>query len=249
MNIIDLAKRNKKYLNRLLLVAVAIAELLLLLMVIWLSIKVINEPDFSLMYNLIAIAILLIWIGVLIGYYVWAIYFYNINLGLTNEDWAEIRTRVAAGEEVQVRQTNPHAGSTLGLPEGTIRGTLALSLAIGALALLIASLGIDHTMPLNELFVDAFDFFKTAFLMMIAFYFGNKSLQYLNYQGGMIKGLPKKTTGDTPAGSPDIAGLAGSGEQNLKSKLNATPLIANGDDLADADRVEGQDFDKPGARG
>lgn len=144
-----------------------------------------HVPSF---YSVVAVNIVLAWVGILFRYYAWVIYFFNVNLGLTDEDWAELRERKNAGEELDLSKIkNPHAGSTLGIPEGTVRGTLALSLAVGALALLIASFGMDTTLPANRLFIDVFDFFKTAFLMMVAFYFGNKSLQYLNY-GNPIKG-------------------------------------------------------------
>lgn len=185
--LIEKARKNKKKLNWLLLGGIGLVELILIDLITMVTWKAVFGENMEVLYKAIAIDIILLWIGALIGYYTWAIYFYNINLGLTNEDWAEIRQKENDGEKVTVREKNPHEKDTLGLPDGTIRGTLALSLAVGALALLIASLGIENTMPLNQLFVDTFDFFKTAFLMMIAFYFGNKSLQYLN-SGGMIKG-------------------------------------------------------------
>jgi len=242
--LIEKARKNKKLLNWLLLVTVGIVELILILLIGMITWMTICDPaGLTVMYKAIAIDIILLWIGALIGYYTWAIYFYNINLGLTNEDWAEIRQKEAEGKTVNVRQTNPHEKDTLGLPDGTIRGTLALSLAVGALALLIASLGIENTMPLNQLFVDTFDFFKTAFLMMIAFYFGNKSLQYLNYQGGMIKGGnnrsdspgvtdPKPTL--EPATDPDVAGV--------KQQLTDEPLTDPDDDSSEG-------FEKPDAKG
>lgn len=218
--LIEKARKNKRRLNWLLLCGVGLLELILIVLIIVTTWKaVFNADEVEVLYKAIAINIILLWIGALMGYYTWAIYFYNINLGLTNEDWAEIRQKENEGKKVTVREKNPHEKDTLGLPDGTIRGTLALSLAVGALALLIASLGMENSMPINQLFVDTFDFFKTAFLMMIAFYFGNKSLQYLNYQGGTIKGgnnAAASNTGQTvanpqptltPAIDPQIAGV------------------------------------------
>lgn len=253
--LIEKARKNKKRLNWLLLCGIGIIQLILIDLIAVITWKaVFHSTDIAELYKAVAIDIILLWVGALIGYYTWAIYFYNINLGLTNEDWAEIRDKVAKGEEVEVRETNPHEKDTLGLPDGTIRGTLALSLAVGALALLIASLGIKNTMPLNQLFVDTFDFFKTAFLMMIAFYFGNKSLQYLNYQGGMIKG---GSGADNPG-----AGVSRPGDQILKPTLQpAVDLDVAGvkkqlstdegmeSDEPRTDSTSSEDFDKADAKG
>ena len=249
--LIEKARKYKRWLNWLLLGCVALMELILLILVfIVTSNALCANCDIDMLYKAISIDIILLWIGLLIGYYTWAIYFYNINLGLTNEDWAETRQKQLEGDIIDVRSENPHAKDTLGLPDGTIRGTLALSLAVGALALLIASFGVDNTMPLNQLFVDTFDFFKTAFLMMIAFYFGNKSLQYLNYQGGMIKGgknqqnsmgsTPEQTSQPTltPAVDPEIAGV----KQHLNAGKEGPDDIGN-------DTSASADFEKPDAQG
>jgi len=255
--LIEKARKHKKWLNWLLLGAIGLLELILIDLIILVTWKAMaSGGEMEAIYKAIAIDIILLWIGVLIGYYTWAIFFYNINLGLTNEDWAEIRQKDQNGEITNVRDKNPHENDTLGLPDGTIRGTLALSLAVGALALLIASFGIDNTMPLNQLFVDTFDFFKTAFLMMIAFYFGNKSLQYLNYQGGMIKGRQgagnpqihqnsmNSNSGQisqptlTPAVDPEIAGV--------KEQLNAGN---DGPNDIGIDKSSSTDFEKPDSKG
>lgn len=248
--LIEKARKNKRRLNWLLLGGVGLIELILIELITVTTWKaVFNAAEIEVLYKAIAIDIILLWIGALIGYYTWAIYFYNINLGLTNEDWAEIRQKEIDGEKVTVREKNPHEKDTLGLPDGTIRGTLALSLAVGALALLIASLGIENTMPLNQLFVDTFDFFKTAFLMMIAFYFGNKSLQYLN-QGGMIKGGnnaaptnngqmaadPQPTL--APAVDPQVAGVR---EQLIDA--------ADGPNDIGDESSSGTDFEQPESKG
>jgi hypothetical protein len=179
-DLIAIAKRNKRRMNRLFIGCMGLVEILLFILIIVITWKAFSNGTEKHIYNMISINIILLWIGILVGYYAWVIYFFNINLGLTNEDWAEIRQKTGNGEKVDFPTRNPHWEQTLGLPEGTIRGTLALSLAVGALAMLVASLGMDSTMSANELFIDTFDFFKTAFLMMIAFYFGNKSLQALS---------------------------------------------------------------------
>ena len=157
-------------------------------------------------YNMMALAIIMIWFGILVGYYAWAIYFYNINLGLTDEDWAEIRERKRHNPEgVDEPKENPNINQTLGLPTGTVRGTVALTLLIGGVAMTIAGLGMDSTLDANSFLIDNFEFFKTAFLMMIAFYFGNKSLEMMGYKSTRAgkSGEDSKTGDDTSKGDTD----------------------------------------------
>jgi hypothetical protein len=184
-NNIQQATKKTEKLNIILLWVFAGLEAILLASLVLLAIQISSEDDPN-YYNLVALGIMLIWFGVLIGYYAWAIYFYNINLGLTNEDWAEIRERRIHEPEgaENVPNENPNINQTLGLPTGTVRGTVALTLLMGAVAMTIAALGMDSKVSANAFLVDNFDFFKTAFIMMIAFYFGNKSLEMLGYKTG-----------------------------------------------------------------
>ena len=186
---------NKKFLNRLFIGLMSLIELIILGAIVYIVIQFIVGPGEEI-YNLIALGILLIWFGVLVAYYAWAIFFYNINLGLTNEDWAEIRDRRQYSPEgaQDVPTENPNINETLGLPTGTVRGTLALTLMIGGLAMTIAALGMENFMKENTFLVDNFDFFKTAFLMMIAFYFGSKSLEMIGYKSKRIHGTGDKQT-------------------------------------------------------
>lgn len=180
---------NKRFLNRLFIGLMCLVEVIILGALAYIVVLFINDPGEEI-YNLIALGILLIWFGILIAYYAWAIYFYNINLGLTNEDWAEIRERrqyTPEGADEAPTQ-NPNINETLGLPTGTVRGTLALTLMMGGLAMTIAALGMEYFMKENTFLVDNFDFFKTAFLMMIAFYFGSKSLEMIGYKSKRIHG-------------------------------------------------------------
>lgn len=74
---------------------------------------------------------------------------------------------------------NPYKDETFGLPPGTARGMIAFTLLFGAIAMLIVSIGMENEIDTNAMFWGQYEFFKTAFLMMIAFYFGSRSLQYL----------------------------------------------------------------------
>jgi hypothetical protein len=130
-------------------------------------------------YSTIGIGLIIVWIGIMVLYYSWAIYFYNVNMGLTDNDWKKIEDSGNTDPSVKNRVANPEKGESLGLPSGTIRGTIALTVLVGGLALFIASLGRNNVLKENQVLVDFFDFFKSAFLMMIAFYFGAKSLELM----------------------------------------------------------------------
>lgn len=177
------SKYNNKIMNRLFIGLIGLVELVIVGALAYIVVRFANGPGNE-VYNLTAMALLLIWFGVLVAYYAWAIYFYNINLGLTNEDWAEIREKKAYMPEGTVKEPeeNPNNGQTLGLPTGTVRGTVALTLLVGGMALTIVAVGMKKEFTENSFFIDHFDFFKTAFLMMIAFYFGNKSLEMIGYK-------------------------------------------------------------------
>ncbi len=164
-------------------------------------------------YNAIALIIALLWCGIFIRYFIWAVYFYNINYGLTDKDWEKIlaaRDKKAKGLHVpdlalNAPTSNPFKDQTFGLPKGTVRGMIAFTLLFAAIALTVVSMGMDTNIDESSFFWDHFEFVKTAFLMMIAFYFGDSSLKYLserwNKPGSRRKKDPK---------IPDV----GSGNQN-----------------------------------
>lgn len=138
-------------------------------------------------FQAIAIMFFLVWMIVFLRYFVWSVYHYNVNYGITSNDWekiAEARERKRKGEEVEDVEIeepayNPFRSQTFGLPTGTVRGMIAFTLLFGSVTILMASMGMTEGQLQNSLIRDQFEFFKTAFLMMIAFYFGDKSLRYL----------------------------------------------------------------------
>jgi len=67
---------------------------------------------------------------------------------------------------------NPHAGETLGIPRGFIRGILTFTLLF--VAVLFELFNIKH--QLGESYIAEF---ITAFQMMIAFYFGSKVMHHV----------------------------------------------------------------------
>jgi hypothetical protein len=169
----------KKSMNRLFIFCIALALILLVASLVFAGIHIMVKNGGTI-FHFSAICIMTLWVALLIGYYAWAIYFYNINLGLTNEDWAEARIQKRIDPNYEERSENPNKEHTLGLPPGTVRGTLTLTLMVAALALTIAYMGEGNSLDNNQFFIDNFDFFKQAFLMMIAFYFGSKSLEYIS---------------------------------------------------------------------
>lgn len=213
--LVEKARKTIVWLNKVFVTSILFIELVLLLIIIATAFQFgfgkIN------IFSFIALAIILLWLGILIGYYAWAIYFYNINLGQTNESWAQLKEMRSSNSELADCDNNSgsnEAGTadnhyrdqSLGLPPGTIRGTLALTLMVGGLALFIYSMGDPQIQETNSFIYDNFEFFKTAFLMMIAFYFGAKSLETLrkNTVGGII--LKPGNAPVTPVASPDNSG-------------------------------------------
>lgn len=139
------------------------------------------------LFQAVGLVTSIIWIGAFLMYFMWAVYHYNINYGLTDEDWDKIykaEKRFKMGlpvreEELEAPKNNPYRSQTFGLPPGTVRGMIAFTLLIGGMSLLIVSFGTEYTGAELALVRQQFEFFETAFLMMIAFYFGDKSLRYL----------------------------------------------------------------------
>ncbi|MEQ9403985.1 MAG: hypothetical protein RIM99_10385 [Cyclobacteriaceae bacterium] len=153
-------------------------------------------------YKAVGLGIVTIWACIFLGYFIWAVYYYNINLGLTDEEWQKI---AAAKEDKrqgnfynqadidEEPEYNPYNDQTFGLPAGTVRGMIAFTLLFGAIAMLVVSFGMTNEIDPNSFFWDQYDFYKTAFLMMIAFYFGSRSLEYL--KGGKSNPATQEPSG------------------------------------------------------
>ena len=150
-----------------------------LILVVTTVISLVNNDK---MYYNLAAGIILSWIIALVLYYFWAIYFYNVNMGWEQKDWDDLEKKKGGQPGVLDDEpvVNPYATETLGLPPGTVRASIALTLLVGSLALMLASLELPYKLEQNHFFIDNFEFIKTAFLMMVAFYFGNKSLDFLS---------------------------------------------------------------------
>jgi preprotein translocase subunit SecG len=138
-------------------------------------------------YKAIGFGMVMLWVCIFVCYFIWAIFFYNINKGRNYEKRKRIeeaKLNRSKGlpyrkEDIDESQENPYKDETFGFPQGTVRGMIAFTLLYGAIAMLIVSFGVQNDPQSNVVFIDQLDFFKKAFLMMIAFYFGSHSLKYL----------------------------------------------------------------------
>lgn len=169
---------------------IRIIILITLLVGLWGIYTLMMESDCAscAVFQAVGMGLVIIWACIFLSYFIWALYYYNINFGLTEEEWDKIKEakeKKRKGdhyleEDIDDKPLeNPYKDETFGLPPGTVRGMIAFTLLFGALAMLVVSIGMSNEISPNSLFYDQYDFFKTAFLMMIAFYFGTRSLQYL----------------------------------------------------------------------
>jgi protein-S-isoprenylcysteine O-methyltransferase Ste14 len=176
-------RNSKRLLNRLFIGAFSLIELFIVGLFAYLFVRTLTGSEN--LYTFISLSIILIWFGIVLGYLAWAVYFYNINMGLTNEDWDNILKSkednlLRSGQETSVDEPdqNPYLDQTFGLPPGTVRGAIALTLLFCAVGMMVYSMGQRGNAD-SQFMQDNLEFFKTAFLMMIAFYFGSRSLEYL----------------------------------------------------------------------
>jgi len=185
-----------------LVMGLIVFELTILFLILYIWIAVVSTPteqEVKTSINVVsilgkvALTIVLSWLGILMAYYAWIIYFYNYNYGRSQKFWENFSQRALSlppngsktendlYEELGAPRGNPYASETFGVPPGTVRGTLALSILVGATALTIIFFGEDHRQVLqnNSILHNYFDFFEDAFLMVVAFYFGTKGLDII----------------------------------------------------------------------
>lgn len=183
-------------------------------------------------YKAIAFVVIMLWLSIFIGYFIWATYFYNLNYGVSKKVWEKIETEKgnkASGKAYDQDMLddeplyNPYKEETFGLPPGTVRGMIAFTLLFGAIALLIVSFGMKNEIEPGNFYRDQFEFFKTAFLMMVAFYFGTRSLKYLKgeqplsqYNTAKSQKISKSTESITKASND---GLATEGSATKKNEV------------------------------
>ena len=168
-------------------------------------------------FHSIAMAVIILWACVFLGYFMWGVYFYNINLGITEEEWERIeenKRKKSRGEyysEDEINEEprfNPYADQTFGLPPGTVRGMIAFTLLFGSISMLIMSIGSKDCNECQAIMRDQYEFFKTAFLMMIAFYFGTRALESLqSNKSDRGSALAASVAGTTSPTAPTLSGV------------------------------------------
>ncbi len=169
---------------------------ILMLLLINSAVTIIPMPglrfDGMTIYQVVSIILVLGWVGLLIGYFAWCTHFYNYNFGRSEGFWNKFVARVKEAEaegkteneiydELAAPRQNPYADQTFGIPPGTVRGTLALTIVVGGLSLLISFFSSEgfREVPRGSILEDYFAFFKDAFLMVVAFYFGTRALDII----------------------------------------------------------------------
>lgn len=167
------------------------------------------------LFSIMGLLIIVVWIAVFMIYFVWSVYHYNINFGITDGEWKEIYKAKREAREfgmdlpssgVREPTYNPYRSQTFGLPPGTVRGMIAFTLLFGGISLLISSMGNSEVDPnLLQLRIQQFEFFETAFLMMIAFYFGDRSLRYFRDRWKNPNGTPPGGANPPGGGGPNPA--------------------------------------------
>jgi N-acetylmuramidase len=203
--------------------------------------RVLNVPDSVGMRGItipekLALIVILAWMALLIAYYSWQIYFYNYNYGKSSEFWKkfiekaeaadkaegeEYKSEAQLHEELGAPTRNPFYDQTFGLPPGTVRGTLALTVMVGGLCLLILAVGGSDLFN-KEAFQRQLNFFEQAFLMVIAFYFGTKGFEILQQE-------QTKRTLAGAAGQPAAArqpAAAGAQEEEMEEPEVKTVAVA-----------------------
>ncbi len=170
-----------------------------------------------------------VWGTIFLSYFRWAVFYYNISYGKSSAFWDQVfKARQKAIDEnstattdIDVPKYNPYCDQTFGLPPGTVRGMIAFTLLFGALSLLIVSFGEDGNIDRTSFYWDQFEFFKTAFLMMIAFYFGSHSLKYLQKGGNNNLASNAQNNSKQPTRDDDDAGYV---EDETKFEVDEEPV-------------------------
>ncbi|MEX0884690.1 MAG: peptidoglycan-binding protein, partial [Cyclobacteriaceae bacterium] len=94
------------------------------------------------LFQAVGLATVVIWIAVFLIYFMWSVYHFNINYGLTDQDWQRIydaKDRYSQGmpvkeSEMETPDYNPYRSQTFGLPPGTVRGMIAFTLLMGGMS-------------------------------------------------------------------------------------------------------------------
>lgn len=136
-----------------------------------------NHKKFS-EYIVVSAWLSLVWFIIIIAFLMYLFVRFHWYGGLRRKryllivDWVNNDESISPDQKAHHYPQNPYKDETFGLPRGTIRATLTLTL----LFLNIALFFISVYAPPSSIFANRVEFMATAFLMMIAFYFGTKAV-------------------------------------------------------------------------
>lgn len=210
------------------------------------------------LFAIMGLLIMVVWIAVFMIYFVWSVYHYNINFGITDGEWKEIAKAKKEAREfgvdlpnsgVREPTHNPYRSQTFGLPPGTVRGMIAFTLLFGGISLLISSMGNTDVDPnLLQLRIQQFEFFETAFLMMIAFYFGDRSLKYFRERWrNPNAGTGTTAPGASPEGEMRATEQPGTGPRPSSQPEVMDELMEEDAEFEEEDKAFGLESSKPTA--
>ena len=103
---------------------------------------------------------------------------YHFYAGFSRKKYLEIVKKIDLEENIAEYEKhnyypdNPYLNETFGLPRGTVRGIISLTILVLSLLLVYISIYAEGKFLENK----DLEFIKDAFLMMIAFYFGSKAV-------------------------------------------------------------------------
>lgn len=151
-----------------------------------------------------AFRIMGVWFLIMLGLLFYGLYRFHFTGGLGRQKYRQLvdefdeDSAIPLHERVARYPQNPYKNETFGLPPGTVRGFLTLTLLIGNCLVLY----VGHYAPPSWVFDQRVDFITTAFLMMIAFYFGSKAVDVLKEREESKRVLTPKNGKSAPAGAP-----------------------------------------------
>ena len=134
--------------------------------------------------------VMCLWFFVMTILLFWGLNRFHFTAGLGKEKYAELVAIIDHDEEIPIHERqdyypkNPYQNESFGLPKGTIRGFLTLTLLVMNCFVIYMSL----FAPPGRLYDDRIEYLTTAFLMMIAFYFGSRAVDVFKSQGKNTQG-------------------------------------------------------------
>ena len=126
----------------------------------------------------IAFWVITFWLFLIIGLFVMLFARYHFYGGLRPRQYFDLVNKIKNDDTIPWNEKathypqNTYHDQTLGLPKGTVRGVLTLTLLVANCLVLYVS----TYSPPGSHYRENTEFITTAFLMMIAFYFGSKAV-------------------------------------------------------------------------